>query len=230
MHPKPILIWLMLLSFSVLSSGCGAVFVNRGAVQHSMKVGLDNPDAKKASRKADFSESVCVFVDDAVAAIYPYGGAVGSMSDEEVYSGKAALKCMLNGREYSGVIVATGQAFDIRKARDDGYVLRFYAKSVKGNDPVMVSLVDSNEDGQEVEVSLPIDPYGKLSTEWQKFEIPLKDFPDVGGYYDGAKMVDGVKIKWDRISQYRLKDNRTGQPNYTVFADEVSVAPSSKKN
>lgn len=228
MHPRQILFILVAFVLSPLLGGCGAVFLNQGSAYYSMNEGLENPAAGRATKAPQFGDAVCVFVDDSVAAIYPYGNGAGSMSDEEVYSGKSSLKCTLNPAEYSGIICDTGQGFDIAKAREDGYVLRFWAKGVKGNEPIMISLTDTKDDSQEVEVSVGIDKYGKLTPEWKKVEIPLKDFPGVGGFWDGAKMNDGVAIQWNKIEGFRVKDNKTGGPKYVVYVDEVCVVPPGK--
>lgn len=224
---SPLSFVLFLLVSSFLT-GCGAVWVNQGAPNYSLNFGMENPAAARGTKNPELKDAVAVFVDDGVAAIYPYNGAIGSMSDEEVYSGKAALKCVLNPADYSGVICDTGQALDIAKAREDGYVLRFYAKGAKGGEPIMISLNDTKDDSQEVEVSVTLTKYGKLTTEWQKIEIPLKDFPSVGGYWDGSKIVDGVNVQWNKMGQFRVKDNKTGGPQYTVYVDEVAVVPPGK--
>ncbi len=228
MRFKIILFFALALIASYYLTGCGAVWVNQGAPHHSLTDGLENPAAARGTKKPELGAAVVVFVDDSVAAIYPYGGGSGSMSDEEVYSGKAALKCILNPVDYSGIICDTGQGFDIQKARDDGYVLRFWAKGAKGNEPIMISLTDTKDDSQEVEVSVGIGKYGNLTTEWKKIEIPLKDFPAVGGFWDGAKMNDGVAIQWNKIEGFRVKDNKTGGPQYVVYVDEVCVVPPGK--
>ncbi len=209
-------------------AGCGAVFVNQGSKNASLADAVRNPDAGKKAKKADVKGATCVFVDDSVAAIYPYGGANGSMSDDDVYSGKASLKCVLNGAEYSGVICDTGAMFDIKKAREDGYVLRFWIKGATGGEPIWLSLTDSKEDNKEVEVTLDFAKYGPVSSEWKQIEIPLKDFGDIGGYYDGSKMVDGVPCDWTKMEEFRVKDNRSGRALYTVYVDEVVVVPPKK--
>lgn len=228
MRFKFLILFALALIASYYLTGCGAVWVNRGAPNHSLTVGLENPAAARGSKAPELKDAVAVFVDDSVAAIYPYGGGIGSMSDEEVYSGKTALKCVLNPAEYSGIICDTGQGLDVAKAREDGFVLRFWAKGAKGNEPIMISLTDTKDDSQEVEVSVGITKYGKLTTEWKKIEIPLKDYPNVGGYWDGAKIVDGVAMQWNKVGQFRVKDNKTGGPQYTVYVDEVCVTPPGK--
>ena len=220
--------WVHIVSMLALVTsltGCGAVFVNQGSRNASLANGIANPDANKTTKEPDLKNTVAVFVDDGVAAMYPYGGANGAMSDDEVYSGKLALKCNLNGGDYSGVICETGQLFNLKKAREDGDVLRFWVKGDTGGEPIFVSLTDSKAASKEVEVFVDMAKYGGVTTEWKQVQIPLKDFPDIGGFYDGVKMVDGVPIDWTKIEEFRVKDNRSGRGFYTVYVDEVVVSP-----
>ena len=220
------IVMIPILAFTL--TGCGAVYVNPGSKNASLLDHIPNPDANRQTKVEDLKKAVAVFVDDSVGALYPYGGANGYMSDDEVYSGTSSLKCLLNGGEYSGIIVDTGQLFNLKKARDDGYVLRFYVKGAEGKEPILISVTDGKDDNKEVEVFVDFAKYGPVTTEWKKAEIPLKDFPDIGGYYDGSKMVDGVAIDWTKIEEFRVKDNRSGRGLYTVYVDEVAVVPPSE--
>jgi hypothetical protein len=220
--------WVHIVSMFVLAAslaGCGAVFVNQGSRNASLANGVANPDANRKTVEANVKDAVAVFVDDGVGAIFPYGGANGSMSDDEVYSGNLALKCNLNGGDYSGVICDTGQLFDLKKLRDNGGVLRFWVKGDTGGEPIFISVTDGKDDNKEVEVFIDMVKYGGVTTDWKQVQIPLKDFPDVGGYYDGTKMVDGVPIDWTKIEEFRVKDNRSGRGLYTVYVDEVVASP-----
>jgi hypothetical protein len=215
----------LLLSLAPFFSGCGAVFVNPGSKNHSLLSGIPNPDANRQTKEPDVKNAAFVFIDDSIAAIYPYGGANGSMSDEDVYSGKMSLKCNLNGGDYSGVICDTGVLTDLKKARDAGDVLRFWVKGTEGGEPIYISVTDGKDDNKEVEVFVDFSKYGGVTSDWKLAQIPLKDFPDVGGFYDGTKMVDGVPIDWTKIEEFRVKDNRSGKGLYTVYVDEVCVSP-----
>jgi len=220
--------WVHIVSMFVLATslaGCGAVFVNQGSRNASLASGIPNPDANRKTVEANVKDAVAVFVDDGVGAIFPYGGANGSMSDDEVYSGNLALKCNLNGGDYSGVICDTGQLFNLKDLRDKGGVLRFWVKGDTGGEPIFISLTDGKDDNKEVEVFIDMVKYGGVTTDWKLVQIPLKDFPDVGGYYDGTKMVDGVPIDWTKIEEFRVKDNRSGRGLYTVYVDEVVASP-----
>jgi hypothetical protein len=229
MRPRFLLTTTLMLAVGSNLSGCGAVFINQGSANYSAKEGVANPAAKKPkTKKADLSGAVAVLMDDSLSDTYPYGGASGTLQEDEVYSGKSALKCVLNANDYSGVIGDPGKSFDLRKAREDGYVLRFFAKGEAGNEPVMVGFTDSKEDNQEVEVGVSLATAGNLTKEWQKFEVPLKNFPAIGGYWDGSKMHDGVPVQWDKIQCFRFKDNKTGGGSYTIYVDEVCVVPPGK--
>jgi hypothetical protein len=214
-----------MLALVIVLTGCGAVFINPGSRNASLASGIANPNANRQTKEPNIKGASAVFVDDSIAAMYPYGGANGAMSDDEVYSGKLAIKCNLNGGDYSGVICETGQLFDLKKAREDGQVLRFWIKGDNGGEPVFISLTDSKAVSKEVEVFVDIAKYGGITTEWKQVQIPLKDFPDIGGYYDGVKMVDGVPIRWDKVEEFRVKDNRSGKGLYTIYVDEVVVSP-----
>jgi hypothetical protein len=226
--PRPtarILASIVCIPLGLALSGCGAVFVNPGSKNASLADAIPNPNAGKKAKKADLGKAFCVFVDDGVGALYPYGGANGAMSDDEVYSGKTALKCSLNGADYSGIIVDSGQLTDLKAARDNGAVLRFYTKGDTGGEPIFISITDGKDDNKEVEVFVDFAKYGPVATEWKEARIPLKDFPDNGGYWDGSKMNDGVPIDWTKIQEFRVKDNRSGRGLYAVYVDEAAVIP-----
>jgi len=223
--PRP---WAPIVFLAVLSvslSGCGAGFIHAGSRNASLASGIENPDANRKTIESNVKNATAVFVDDSVGAIFPYGGGNGSMSDDAVYSGKLGLKCTLNGGDYSGIICDPGLLFDVKAARDTGEVLRFWVKGDTGGEPIFISLTDGKDDNKEVEVFIDFVKYGGVGTEWKLAQIPLKDFPDVGGYYDGTKMVDGVPIDLTKIEEFRVKDNRSGRGLYTVYVDEVVVSP-----
>lgn len=223
--PRPWVHIVSIFALTIAFTGCGAVFVNPGSRNASLASGIANPDANRKTIEPNLKDTVCVFVDDSVPAMYPYGGANSAMSDDAAYSGKLGLKCNLNGGDYSGIICDTGQLFDLKAARDAGDVLRFWIKGDSGGEPVFISLTDGKDDNKEVEVFVDLVKYGGVTTDWRLVQIPLKDFPDVGGYYDGTKMVDGVPVDWTKIEEFRVKDNRSGRGLYAVYVDEVVVSP-----
>lgn len=220
----------VLLFFAVFgAAGCGAVFVNEGSKNASLLEGIRNPAAYRAIKPANLKDASLVFIDDNVGVMYTYGGQTNaSTTDDTSYSGSSSLQCNLDSSDYSGVIVPMAQAVDLTKARAEGQVLRFAVKGTTGGEPIEVALTDAGDDGKEVEIVAKLGRYGTVGTDWKVIQIPLKDFPDIGGYWDGTKVVEGVPFEWNRVAGFRVRDNKSGRGLYTVYVDEVVVSPSLK--
>src|SRR5690606_23332786 len=51
--------------------------------------------------------------------------------------------------------------------------------------------------------------YGKIDTNWNYFQVPLKRFMNTGLYWDAAKMGEiSTDMQWDKINEFRFSENK----------------------
>ncbi len=214
-----------------MTAGCGGVFVNPGSKNVSLPLGFINPAANRKVIPFDFKGAKVIFVSNTVASLIPYGSETfGQMSGDEVHNGSESLKCVLNSNDYSGIIIDAGQSYNLVKARQEGYVLRFWIKGNKNNLPVYVALCDSKTLSHEVEVSLPLSQFKPVTRHWQLYQIPLSDFSNIGAYWNGVANITGVPIHWNEIEEFRVIDQKSGMGMYTVYVNEVAISPPLKES
>jgi hypothetical protein len=157
------------------------------------------------------------------------GGAYGypaAAKFSEVAGGhdsKKALKVSMITTAWSGGGVYQAP-LDLHTFPEKG-VLELWAKGGKGGEEVYLGLVDKAH-GASLRLSSNTYLPGGLTTEWQKIEIPLKDFPKQGSKWDEATQQNKTfDFDWTQVSEVLIDNNGPDHANGTVFLDDVVVKP-----
>lgn len=152
---------------------------------------------------------------------YTYGGKSKIEIVENIYEGKPSIKIVLDAKDYSGGAFAFGP-LDLSGARARG-VLEFMLKSEKGGEKVELNVVKA--DDPKVEVGLDLNSVKPISSDWQKYEIPLKDFPEKGLYWNpqAGREIPEELTKWDNIGELKFKIKKGENKNCVLYVSDVKI-------
>jgi len=141
-----------------------------------------------------------------------------------VYGGKTAYKVQpskgktgdvfamyMDGADYSGVtlVLGAGNNVNLEKYRTTHAGIAFWAKAGPNVNKVYLGILDDESDGAKVQTKVALSDFGKLSTEWHYFMVPLKLFSATGKYWDGNKKAEVVgDVKWNMVNEFRFSINR----------------------
>lgn len=169
---------------------------------------------------------VVIFDDELVSCCYTYQSPdLFEVDAKDKKSGKASLKLGWDSPAgyWPGAGVGLETTTDLTKYRENG-VLNLWIKSKLGGEKIEIGFID--KDG--FLSRRPLYPYlSSLTTEWQKVEIPLKDFPNKATHWDEAlgKQVPG-SIKWDAIIEFTLLFGKADGNEHWISVDDVRISAS----
>lgn len=148
---------------------------------------------------------------------YPYGGTT-SGGVETARDGKV-IAFRGDDREYSGWTVG----FDTLRLRNIRRMggLSFEVRGAKGQEKLLLGLLDDESDGKERKVQVQVDlaAYLRLDTAWKKVTIPFAELPDKGRWWNSkARAEVEAPFDWERVIELRLASNQ-GANSKVVAAD-----------
>ncbi|MFA5093730.1 MAG: carbohydrate binding domain-containing protein [Candidatus Omnitrophota bacterium] len=172
---------------------------------------------KSSSSKVD---SLVVF--DGIFPSYTYAYPASSeisVASGQAFEGKASAKLALDPGDYSGAALAFGP-LDLSGMRQDG-VLEFMMKGSSGGEKVELDLVQAVE--PKVETGVNLGGIKPVTTEWQKYEIPLNMFPDKGRYWDDSvkKEISAGMTNWDKIGELKFKIRKDDNKNCVLYITDI---------
>ena len=124
---------------------------------------------------------------------------------------------------WPGAGIGLGNPMDFTPYKENG-VLTLWIKSETGGEKIDIGFVD--EDGFLTRRPLAL-YIGALTTEWQKVEIPLKNFSDKATRWDNdiGKNVRG-DFKWDAVQEFALVFGRADGDEHWIKIDDVKITMS----
>lgn len=188
----------------------------------------DAAKVQAAMPKAAKVSGPVVFYGDAYAGDGGGGYAYpnGTAKLEEVPGGhasKVALKASLVTTAWSGGGIYRSP-LDISALREKG-VLEVWAKGGKGGEEIYLGLVDK-ANGASVRLSSNTYMPGGLKTDWQRIQIPLKDFPKSGAKWDEATQKSlSFDFDWTKVGEVLFDNNGPQHDNGVIFLDDIVVKP-----
>ncbi len=152
---------------------------------------------------------------------YSYGGNSRIEIVADNYKSKPSVKMSLDTKDYSGAAFAFGP-LDLSSARNKG-VLEFMLKSEKGGEQVELNAVKA--DDPKIEVGIELSSVKPISSDWQKYEIPLKDFPSKGIYWNSqaGREISGELVEWNRIGELKFKIKKGENKNCVLYVSDVKI-------
>ncbi len=139
---------------------------------------------------------------------YSYSYPAGSASairetTSEKYSGIYALEIMLDFKDFSGTAIGIFPPVSLDERRFSG-TLEFWIKGSDGEEKILVILIDSDATGErKTETFVKLAKYIKMDRQWQKVMISVSDFPDIGQYWNGERMIHHP-VDWSRITEVKF--------------------------
>jgi hypothetical protein len=185
------------------------------------KVAAAKPKPEKPSGPIVFFNEAYAS-DGGGAYAYPAGAA-----KLEVTSGghesKLCLRASMLTTAWSGGGIYRAP-LDLSDYRSKG-VLELWARGGKGGEEVWLGLVDK-ANGAAVRLSSNSYLPGGLSKEWQRIQIPLKDFPKQGSKWDEATQRNlTFDFDWTKVGEVLFDNNGPNHDNGTVYFDDVVLKP-----
>ena len=191
-------------------------------------VGAYDANAAAAARpKAAVATGPVYFYAEEFAAdgggAYAYPDAAKILEVGGGHASKKALKVNMVTSAWSGGGIYRAP-LDLHTYVDKG-VLEVWAKGVKGGEEVYLGLVDKAH-GASLRLSSNTYLPGGLTTDWQRVQIPLKDFPKQGSKWDEkTQQNQSFDFDWTQVSEVLIDNNGPDHNNGTVFLDDVVVKP-----
>jgi hypothetical protein len=172
-------------------------------------------DASSSDSKLD----IVIFADDFPSYTYAYPSSSDIFVDST--NNERSIVLDLDEKDYSGAAFAFGP-LDLSGMKESA-VLEFKAKSQKGGEKIDLNLVQAVE--PKVEIGIKIDSIKPLTTEWQTYTIPLKDFPKRGVYWDevNKKEMRAELDRWDKIGEIKFKIRKSENKDCVIYIDDVKV-------
>lgn len=134
--------------------------------------------------------------------LYSYGSSKFSQNGVAAQRLQEALffRIQLDASAYSG----SRFAFTVRELKGirSSAKLVFWARGASGKERFLVGL-GSESEPYTVRSRVAIPPARALSTKWQKIEIPLSSFEDLGYAWDGKKSWR-MPLDWSRIMEFEI--------------------------
>lgn len=176
-----------------------------------------------AAEEVGQEPAVLIFEDELVSCCYTYQTSdLFDLDIKDKMSGRASLRLGWDvpAGNWPGAGLGLVEVSDFTPYRENG-VLSLWIRSDNGGEKIDVGFVD--KDGYITRK--PLDLYiGSLTTEWQKVEIPLKDFSDRATHWDEAlgKNVPG-DFKWDAVLEVAFVFGRADGDEHWINVDEIVI-------
>jgi hypothetical protein len=152
---------------------------------------------------------------------YSYGSSKFAQNRAAAQRLREALffRIKLDASTYSGSRFAF-QVRDLREIRSSAKLV-FWARGASGKERFLVGL-GSESASHTIRSRVAIPPARALSTKWQKIEIPLSSFPDLGYAWDGKKSWR-LPLDWSRVIEFEISHapTRVGGKNLEVLIGPV---------
>lgn len=152
---------------------------------------------------------------------YAYPAAAKVTDGPGGHASKVALKVDMITTAWSGGGIYRNP-LDLSKFKDKG-VLELWAKGGKGGEELYIGLVGKSN-GMTVRLSSNSYLPGGLKTDWQKIQIPLKDFPANGAHWDEATQKNlNAPFDWATVGEVMFDNNGANNNNALVYLDDVVI-------
>ncbi len=156
-----------------------------------------------------------IFVGDFVEGMYcaPYGGKTtfSMQATDQPQTNAEVMAFYLDNGNYSGNTMRLPQSFDVSNARETGGGIAFWGRAPKGVDKLFVGLNDDGVGSPSVGTSVLLSDYGYFDGEWHYFMIPLKEFPNEGGWWDETTKTEKPgEVNWSSINGITLTTEKYG--------------------
>jgi hypothetical protein len=163
--------------------------------------------------------NITIFTDDFPSYTYAYPNTSDIFIDKT--NDEKSIVLDLDENDYSGAAFAFGP-LDLSNLRENA-VLEFRAKSQNGGEKIELNLVQAIE--PKVEIGIQLESLQPLTTQWQTYVIPLKDFPQRGMYWDEAsrKEMRAELTRWDKIGEIKFKIKKSENKDCIVYIDDVKI-------
>lgn len=152
---------------------------------------------------------------------YTYPEATSKLKETDIkYAGIKAIKLDLDPKEYSGAGLGIS-GINIEKQRDK-LALEFWIKGEKGGEKIQIGLSDGESDKMKCKVLLPLEKYIIVTKEWQEVNIPLKDFPAEGGFFDGQKVIKSP-FQYNDVIEMNIDSNAKENKDCIIYLDDIRI-------
>jgi hypothetical protein len=167
----------------------------------------------------DSNLNISIFTDDFPSYTYAYPSSSDIFIDST--NNQKSIVLDLDEKDYSGAAFAFGP-LDLSRIKETGF-LEFRAKSQKGGEKIELNLVQAAE--PKVEVGVQLNSLQPLTTEWQTYKIPLKDFPARGLYWDESKSKEMKSAfnRWDKVGELKFKIRKSDNDDCVIYIDDVRI-------
>lgn len=148
---------------------------------------------------------------------------------ENIEKNAGVFAIYMDNTDYAGTNINLGQSLDLKELRNSKAGIGFWAKFGENVSSVFVGVLDDESDGHMVQTNLILSDYAKLSTEWQYFMIPLKDFGNQGNWWDEMKKAEiPAEIQWDKIIEICFNSDKYGNrledgAAVSIYLDDITI-------
>ncbi|MDD5644702.1 MAG: glycosyl hydrolase [bacterium] len=152
-----------------------------------------------------FAEELFFFKSDggSVDYRYSYPDITSDINIVEASEGGYMAEIRLDFSCYSGAAIGLSSCFSLSPRRDD-YCLEFEARQTGSLGALFVSLVADEKEGKKAETTVMSTPvYGFIGKDWNKFSIPVADFPFTGKFWNGGYM-ENLAFDWNNIKEIKF--------------------------
>ncbi|NLB64263.1 MAG: sugar-binding protein [Fibrobacter sp.] len=156
---------------------------------------------------------------------YPRENPEPFMTDAHAVEGDLSMEIELIANDYSGVAICIAGSEDLTPYMEEG-VLEFWIKGNKGGENALFVLLDDGvlSNGEPLQVKLRSKSFGEITTEWQKYIIPLKLFGETGVYWDVKNQKDVLlPFAWHRFKGFRLEVRADENEEFKVWIDDIVI-------
>jgi len=162
---------------------------------------------------------------------YVYGGKTAFKVQDTEDKGSAFASYM-DGTEYSGVTISLGEGKYVnlnqhRKAPSAG--IAFWGRGAEGVTTVGLGLLDNQGNDKKTQTKLLLGDYGKITTDWNYYMVPIRAFGERGLYWDADKNAEVSNIvDWSKIQEIRFSigkgENRAikGEDPVSFYVSDIA--------
>ena len=185
--------------------GCGAPSQRRNVSEPQPPVPIEQSRFNNPLEDPESLPTIAFFVGRAPAYVYAYPHSRSSVEVEPDKPDKPrAIRFELDASTNAGGAIGFDVAVDAAFHHKEG-TLRFQVRGSGQIASVEVALVDDDlRDGAKVESRVRLANYVKVTEVWQDVVIPLTQFPSVGSYWNGRKVVSGRPFAWEEIREFKV--------------------------
>lgn len=157
---------------------------------------------------------------------YPATSSVAPHIGDGVDS-ETSLRFIMEKDDFSGGAVCLyNMTYNLTPYRETG-VLRLWVKATTGKERFLISLVDDDgADGNKTVVRAQSEKYGTLIPgEWVRIDVPLRDYPARGVYWDAEKRVEVPNaFGWDAVEEFRIETRLGENPDgFNILVDNIQI-------